>query len=135
MKKLATILAAAAVALTGVAASAETVTDRLTARGEEKLARLLEGRVAGEPVTCINAMRSTRVRVIEHVGLVYDAGRTIYVARVTDPRMLGRWDVPVIRRFGSQLCVNDTMRTVDRSGGYTTGPLFLDDFVPYTRAG
>ena len=135
MKNLASILAGAALALTGAAASAETVTDRLAQRGEERLARILEGRVAGEPQPCINALRSTRIQVIEHVGIVYDAGRTIYVARVTDPRMLGRWDVPVIERFGSQLCTHDTMRTVDRTGGYTTGPLFLDDFVPYTRAG
>ena len=41
----------------------------------------------------------------------------------------------MIERFGSQLCSNDVMRTVDRTGGYVTGPLFLDDFVPYTKNG
>lgn len=132
MKTFATILAGAALALTGTAVAAKTT---LAEEGEAKLARMLEGRVAGEPVTCISAMRSNRIEVIEHVGLVYDAGRTIYVARVADPRMLSRWDVPVIRRFGSQLCANDSMRTVDRGGGFTTGPLFLNDFVPYTRRG
>jgi hypothetical protein len=131
MKTFAMILAGAALALTGAAASAETLAER----GEAKLARMLEGRVAGEPVTCISAMRSNSIQVIEHVGLVYDAGRTIYVARVANPRMLDRWDVPVIRRFGSQLCANDAMRTVDRGSGFTTGPLFLNDFVPYTRRG
>lgn len=131
MKTFAILLAGAALALTGTAATAETRAER----NEAKLARMLDGRTAGEPVNCINAMRSNRIEVIEHIGIVYDAGDTIYVARTRDPRALGPWDVPVIERFGSQLCTSDVMRTVDRSGGYITGPLFLDDFVPYTRNG
>jgi hypothetical protein len=132
MKTLALILAGAALALTGTtAATAETRTER----AEAKLARMLEGLTAGEPVKCISALRSNQIQVIEHIGIVYDAGDTIYVARATDPDALDHWEVPVIERFGSQLCSNDIMRTVDRSGGYITGPLFLEDFVPYTRRG
>ncbi|HLV07983.1 MAG TPA: hypothetical protein VKY80_09960 [Croceibacterium sp.] len=132
MKKLAIIMAGAAVALTGAtAASAQTVAER----GEAKLAQMLEGRVAGEPVKCISAPRGNRVQVIENVGIVYDAGKTIYVARAVDPKMLDHWDVPIIDRFGSQLCTNDVMRTVDRSSGHFTGAVFLDDFVPYTKNG
>ena len=131
MKKLAITLAGAALALTGTAASA----DSLTERGEAKLARMLEGRVAGEPANCIAAFDSNRIEVIEHVGLVYDNGGTIWVARARDPRMLGSWDVPIIERFSSQLCTTDVIRTVDRSDGHFTGALFLHDFVPYTRQG
>lgn len=132
MKTIASILAGAALVLSGATAvSAETLAEK----GEARLARMLEGRVAGEPVSCINAVQSNRIRVIEHVGIVYDAGDTIYVARPTDPKALGPWDVPVIERFGNQLCRTDVIRTVDRSGGYVTGPVFLKDFVPYTKAG
>ena len=132
MKTLALILAGAALALTGTtAAAAETRAER----AEAKLARMLEGLTAGEPVKCISALRSHHIQVIEHIGIVYDAGDTIYVARATDPDALDYWEVPVIERFGSQLCSNDVMRTVDRSGGYVTGPLFLEDFVPYTKNG
>ena len=133
MKRLALILAGAALALTG--ATAATARETLAEKGEARLARMLEGRTPGEPVTCISAMRSNEIRVIEHVGIVYDAGRTIYVARITDPRMLDPWEVPVIQRFGSQLCSTDIIRTVDRAGGFFTGAVFLTDFVPYTRAG
>jgi hypothetical protein len=132
MKILALILAGAALALTGTTAA---TAENRAERAEAKLARMLEGRTAGEPVKCISALRSNRIQVIEHLGLVYDAGDTIYVARATDPDTLDYWEVPVIERFGSQLCSNDIMRTVDRSGGYTTGPLFLEDFVPYTKNG
>ena len=133
MKKVALILAGATLALTGAAA----VTARTTPaeRAEAQLARMIEGRTAGEPVKCINAFRSNDIRVIEHLGIVYDAGRTIYVARATHPHHLDHWDVPVIQRFGSQLCTHDIMRTVDRSSGHFTGPLFLDDFGPYTKNG
>ena len=131
MKKLAITLAGAALALTGTAASA----DSLTERGEAKLARMLDGRVAGEPRSCISAFDSNRIRVIEHVGIVYDNGGTIWVARATHPEVLGPWDVPIIERHTSQLCTSDLIRTVDRNGGNFTGVVFLEDFVPYTRQG
>src|SRR5688572_8533502 len=112
MKRLALILAGAALALTGAtAASAETRAEK----SEAKLARMLEGRTAGEPRKCISALNSNRIRVIDHIGIVYDAGDTIYVARTTNPDQLDHWEVPVIERFGGQLCTNDIMRTVDRS--------------------
>ena len=133
MKRIALIAAGAALALAGTAASAESATAR---KGEERLARMLEGRVAGEPVACITTMRSNKLQVIDEVGLVYDAGKTIYVARATDPRMLRSFDVLVMHRFdASRLCAHEPMRTVDRTSGFTTGVVFLHDFVPYTRKG
>ena len=130
MKTLATILAGVALAATGTTA----VLAKSAEENEAKLARMLEGRTAGEPVNCISALNSNRMEVIEHVGIVYDAGNTIYVARPTDPRQLGRDDVVVINRFGGQLCTNDVIRTVDRYQGFTTGAVFLEKFVPYTKA-
>ena len=133
MTRLAMILAGAALALTGAsAATAETLAEK----GEARLARMLEGRTAGEPVGCITTLRSSKLQVIDEVGLVYDAGETIYVARPTDPRMLRRTDALVMERFSpSRLCVDEPIRTVDRHGGYFTGVVFLQDFVPYTREG
>ena len=132
MTKLAALLAGAALALTGTAASAATTAEK----GEARLARMLEGRTAGEPVGCITTLRSSKLQVIDEVGLVYDAGETIYVARPTDPRMLRRTDALVMERFSpSRLCVDEPIRTVDRHGGYFTGVVFLQDFVPYTREG
>jgi len=131
MKTLALVLTGAALALTGAAASAETRAEK----AEASLAKMLEGRTAGEPVKCISAFLGNNVRVIDHIGLVYESGDTIYVARATHPDRLDSWDVPVIERWGSQLCSNDIMRTVDRTSGFVTGPLFLEDFVPYKRNG
>lgn len=129
MKTIATILAATALALTGTAVSAQTFVEK----GEARLAEMLEGRVAGDPVSCIAAPRSNRLEVIEGVGVVYDAGGTIYVARADNPRSLGLHDVLVVDRFGSQLCRQDVTRTFDRTNGHFTGVVFLSEFVPYTK--
>lgn len=130
--KIGTILAGAALALAGTAPLAA---ETLAEKGEARLAKMLEGRTAGEPVSCISALRDNKLTIIEHVGVVYDAGDTIYVARPNNPRALGSMDVPVIDRFGSQLCKHDLTRTIDRYNGHVTGVVFLSDFVPYTKAG
>lgn len=130
MNRLATIFAGVALAFSATSASAETVTEK----GEAKLAKMLEGRVAGEPVSCISTPRSTRLEVIDYVGVIYDAGQTIYVARPNNPRSLGRGDVLIIERAGLRLCKQDVTHTIDQSLGTMSSIVFLSDFVPYTRS-
>ena len=131
MKRTFVAIATAALALTGTQAQAETRMEK----NEARLAQMLEGRVAGEPQSCVSAFRTNDIEVLEYVGIVYDAGDTIWVARATDPRSLGMNDIPIIDRFGSQLCRHDVIRTVDRYSQFTTGAVFLQDFVPYTKEG
>lgn len=132
MKNLALILASAAMALTATAATASPTSEQ----GEARLARMLAGRTAGQPVSCIDTMNSNKLQVIDEVALVYDAGKTIYVARPVDPRELKRTDAIVMDRFSpTRLCVQEPMRTIDRYDGYPTGSVFLKDFVPYTKNG
>ena len=133
MKNSRIIIAAAMLALAGVAAHSADKVDKRTAKNEAKLEKMLEGRTAGTPVSCISQMQSNHLQVIEGVALVYDAGDTIYVARPTDPSTLRRDDVIVINRFGGQFCNTDVIRTVDRSGGFFTGVVFLKEFVPYRK--
>jgi hypothetical protein len=102
-------------------------------RAQAELAEMLEGRVAGEAQSCINTVRNTRLRVMPYVGLVYNDGDTIWVARATRPNQLRNSDVPIMHRYGSRLCKNDVMRTIDRFSNQTRGVLFLEDFVPYTK--
>ena len=133
MKTLIASIACAALAL-GAAGPVAAI-DR-TARGEQRLAKMIEGRTAGTPVSCINTNRSSGLQVIDRTAVVYDGGKTVYVARPKDPRQLDDFDVLVINRFSpSQLCVHDQMRTVDPQSGFTTGVVFLDGFVPYTKEG
>ena len=131
MKKFIALTAVAAtMALGAPAVSAKTTLER----SEERVAKLLEGRVAGEASNCISALRSNDIQVIPHVGVAYEQGDTVYLARVRNPNSLRSSDVPIFERFGSQLCTTDIVRTADRYSGFTTGVVFLDDFVAYTKA-
>ena len=118
-------LAAALVAGPSVAA------ERLT--GEAKLAKMLEGRVAGEPKSCINTFVNRDSTVIDDTAVVYGRGRTIWVNRTAHPQDLDDSDAMLVRMYGSQLCRQDIVTTFDTSTGMYTGNVFLTEFVPYTR--
>ena len=103
-------------------------------KGDKRLAKLLEGRVAGEPTSCIRSRPNDRVQVIDDTAIVYGRGKTIYVNRTSRPKNIDDSDTMVIRRFSSaQLCRSDIITTVDRTSGIFTGTIFLSEFVPYTR--
>ncbi len=103
--------------------------------GEERLARALEGRVAGEPKDCINLRDIRSSRIIEDTAIVYEGpGNTLWVNR---PRAgadtLDSWDVLVTNTHSSQLCRVDVVRLYDTTARMQTGFVFLGDFVPYRK--
>lgn len=103
-------------------------------KGEARLAKLLEGRVAGEPVRCIRTLPNQRMQTIDRTAYVYGSGNTIYVQRTRNPDQINASDALVTARFNaSELCRLDQMTTVDPVLGVFTGAVFFDDFVPYTR--
>ncbi len=103
-------------------------------KGEARLAKLIEGRVAGEPVRCIRSLPSQRMTTIDRTAYVYGSGNTIYVQRTRNPDQIDDNDALVTQRFNaSELCRLDQMTTVDRVLGFFTGAVFFEDFVPYTR--
>ena len=122
------LLAAGAVLLAG---SPTLAAEKLT--GEARLAKMLEGRVAGDPVSCIPLHSSRDQTVIDKTAIVYDAGSTIYVNRPTNPASLDSNDVMVTKLHIGQLCRLDTVEMRDRSGFWFTGFVGLNDFVPYRR--
>ena len=127
-------IALASAALTLLAAPALEAQDAQQTKGEAQLAKLLEGRVAGEPKSYINTIGSRGLTVIDKTALVYKSGKTIWVNYTAHPETIDDNDLLVIRKFGgSQLCKLDNVTTYDRMGMFMTGVVFLDDFVPYTK--
>ena len=103
-------------------------------KGEERLARMLEGRVAGEPQNCIRQHPTARMTTIDGTAYVYGSGNTIYVQRTSNPEDIDDNDALVARRFnGTQICRLDVMTTIDPVLGFFTGAVFFEDFIPYTR--
>jgi hypothetical protein len=129
MRITALALATGAALLAGTAVEAK---PRPT--GEERLAKILEGRVAGEPVSCISQMSSRQQQVIEKTAIVYGSGSTIYVNRPTNARDLNRDDILITDLKGAnQFCSVDIVRTHDRSNFFYTGFVGLQEFVPYRK--
>lgn len=101
---------------------------------EAKLAKALEGRVAGEPVDCIDLDRVRGTTIIDGTAIIYDAGRTLYVNRPrSGASSLDQWDILVTKTHNNRLCSIDTVDLRDRSTQSLSGVLFLDEFVPYRR--
>ncbi len=101
---------------------------------EAELADAVKGRIAGEPVSCINMSNVRSVRIIDRTAIIYDAGRVIYVNR---PRggaeQLDKWDALVTRLHTQQLCQPDIVRLYDTVSRFETGAVSLGRFVPYRR--
>ena len=101
---------------------------------EARLARALEGRVAGEPVDCINLRNIRSSQIIDRTAIIYDAGSTIYVNRPRGGRAsLDRWDILVTELHSSQLCSIDVVHLYDSNSRVQSGFVFLGEFVPYRK--
>lgn len=133
MKALATAIAAIGLVATPALAGDDPETEMT--KGEKKLAKILEGRVAGEPESCITTFGSGNLRIIDETALVYERGKTVWVNYTRNPKSLDDDDYMVIRKYGSgsQLCRLDNVTTRDRGGNFFSGVIFLEDFVPYRK--
>lgn len=128
--RIVTALLAGAMAFAGVAAQA--APDRSP---EAKLAKALDGRVAGKPVTCLNLRDIRSTRIIDNTAILYETGGgKIYV---NTPRSgassLRDGRVMVTNTHSSQLCSIDTVKLYESGSRMQTGWVGLGEFVPYTK--
>ena len=122
------LIAAAAVA----AAPAATAREKLDPEAE--LAKLLEGRVAGEPQNCIPLSTARSSQIIDKTAIVYKVGSTYWVNRPKGgAESLDDDDILVTKTTGNQLCNIDTVELRDSSSRMYAGFVSLGDFVPYRR--
>ena len=126
------IPALAALSLLVLAATADA---RPRETGEQQLARLLNGRVAEQPVECIRTWPNGESNTIDRTAIVFGSGNIIYVNRTRDPGSIDDNDALLIRKFGdgTRLCRTDIVTTFDPVSKFYTGNVFLTEFVPYRR--
>ena len=91
-----------------------------------QLAKMLEGRVAGEPEDCILLRPVRRMKVLEGHALVFESGNTLWINTTADPGAIRKWDTFEFRSFGQRLC------SYDQVNG-RQGPLDLVEFVPWRK--
>lgn len=115
-----------------LAAPAASAHDEQT--GKEKLAKILEGRVAGEGRSCIQSFAARHMNVIDGTAVVFRDGNTLWVNIPKNAEALDDDDVWVTRQFGTQLCHLDQVTTHDQGSLAFNGIVMLGEFVPYRRA-
>ena len=128
MRMIALALVSAAAMLAGPALEARS---RLTP--QQELAKLLEGREAGTPRSCIAQHEARDLRVIDGTALVFGWGSTIWVNVPRNAKDVDSDDVLVTRNYGGQFCSLDIVQTLDRSSMFYNGSISLGQFVPYRR--
>lgn len=130
MRLIPTLFIAAALAAVPAASSA-----REKLAPEAQLAKLLEGRVAGQPQDCLPLTSLGSSQVIDKTAIVYRSGSTLWVNRPDGGAdSLDDDDILVLKTTGSQLCSIDTIELRDRSSHMYSGFVSLGKFVPYRRA-
>lgn len=109
---------------------------RETLSPEAKLARAIEGRVAGKPVDCLFQRDIRSTQIIDGTAIIYDmGGGKLYVNRPDSGEYsLRDGDVMVTDTHSDQLCSIDVVRMFDNSIWMQTGSIGLGKFVPYTKA-
>jgi hypothetical protein len=124
--------------LTGCMANdAESTPAPISDKSAKVLAKELEGKIAGKPVSCISNTGNTSniVRISDDMVLYRVSGRLVYQNRLRGscPGLARDRDVIVTEQFGSQQCSGDLLRLVDRVGGLPGPVCVLGEFVPYRK--
>jgi len=122
-------------ALAGCSTTAEPPAMR-SAQNQEQFQRLLAGKVAGPPISCLPTYRADDMRVIDDSTVIFrqSANRVVLGHFAGGCNMLGQPGYALVtKQIGtSGLCHGDIATVVDTHSGFTVGSCVIGDFVPYT---
>jgi hypothetical protein len=101
---------------------------------EARIAKALDGRVAGKPVDCIPLRQIQSTEIFEGTAILYKLGSTWYLNRpASGANFLDSNDILVTDTHSSNLCSIDIVRLVDQGSHFQSGSLGLGKFIPYTK--
>ena len=114
---------------------AEAPPAQMSARSETQLAEAIEGRVAGEPRSCVPSRDLLGNRSAGEGAFIFNtrSSNLIYVNRPPAGCPELRGDALKTRTTGTQLCRGDIVEVFDPLNGFSRGGCGLGDFVPYRR--
>jgi len=107
-------------------------------RGEKSLAKMLEGRVAGAPVKCIDTRRAFTAEIVDKTAIVYAMpDGALYVNRPqAGAASLDRRSILENHSVIGRTCNGDRVDLVETGGksNLARGGVLLGDFTPYAKA-
>jgi len=122
-------------ALVGCSTTAQPPAMR-SAQSQEQFQRLLAGKVAGPPISCMPSIRTSDMTVIDEDTVIFRQGSNrVYVGHMAGGcNMLGQAGYALVtKQVGSTgLCHGDIATVVDTHNGFTVGSCVIGDFVPYS---
>lgn len=126
-------LAAGALVLSGCVASSE-IQESRQAKAAAKLAKALEGRVAGKTQNCVSNYGLTGPEIIDQRTMLYRDGSRVWLAELPEecPGMTDD-DFLVVRLHGSQICRNDQFFAQRRGTNFPGPSCRFGTFTPYTK--
>lgn len=109
-----------------------------SAEAEAHLGKLLAGKTAGPPMSCLQSWQSGNMVVIDDSTVVFrDSPRRVYRNdfRGGSCSRLGSGHYALLTKTtGPSLCSGDIAQVLDVASGMTVGSCVLGDFVPYVAS-
>jgi hypothetical protein len=106
-----------------------------SAYAQNQYQRLIAGKVAGAPLSCLPNSRANDMTVIDEDTVVFrQSSSRVYVAHLQGGcSNLGRPPYALLTKQvgGSGLCHGDIAQVVDTGSGMTVGSCVFGDFTPY----
>ena len=109
-----------------------------SAAKQQEFDRMLAGKVAGPPQSCLPTYHQNDMVVIDESTIAFRQGSSrVYVNHMQGGcSNLGGAYALVTKQFGSaNLCRGDIGQVVDLTNHMTVGSCVFGDFVPYSRPG
>ena len=117
--------------LIAAAATIASCTRPVTPPGND-FARVIAGRTAGQPQTCVSTYPNTNIRAVDTQTLAYGNGRTIFINRLAAACPgLDPVGTLFVEAQGSQYCRGDRVRGRELGAIIPGAPCVLNDWVPY----
>lgn len=105
------------------------------AQSRAELQKLIGGKVAGQPITCLPHYRANDMVRIDDSTIAFRQGTTVYVNHLRGEcsNLKDSFYALVTHGNGSGLCNGDIAQVRDVSHGMIVGSCGLGDFIPYTK--
>ena len=127
-----------ALLLLGGAAACTTTADqppRRTAEGQAALTRLLAGKAAARPVSCMQHYHFNDMTVIDGRTVVFHSAGTAYLVQLSpgcESLANGGYALLTNESGGTGLCRGQIAHVLETSSRFTAGSCGIDQIVPYT---
>jgi hypothetical protein len=107
-----------------------------SAEAEAEFQKLLAGKVAGQPISCLPSYKRNEMVRIDDGTVAFKNGKTVYVNKLIGEcsGLASGFYALVTNSSGPGLCRGDIARVTDVRTGMVAGSCAIGDFVPYKAA-